>query len=104
MNSSPWGAIQYQTVLAPGIVSCGTAGHGGFYIDQDHQRRLNWRDNWLKNPAWWEEDCDWSIPFYFFRKEIKANGFKDYNAWLQAAVKTIIHYHPEFATREGLGV
>ena len=103
MKHSPWGAVQHETVIAPGITSCSTAGHGGFHLDQEHRQRIKWAKNWLGTSEWWEEDCDWAIPFYFFREEIKANNHEHFDAHLEAAIKTIIHYHPEFAKREGLG-
>jgi hypothetical protein len=28
---------------------------------------------WLKSAEFWEEDCDWSIPFIHFAAEIRAN-------------------------------
>jgi hypothetical protein len=40
--------------------------------------------NWLKGLAWWEEDCDWCIPYLVFADEYKAwderNGMGEYFA------------------------
>jgi len=103
MKSSPWGEVQHETVIAPGIISCGTAGHGGIHLDSAHRTRLNYADNWLKSGTWWEEDCDWAIPYYFFRAEIGRNDPFKFAENLEAAVCTIVNYHPDFAKREGLG-
>jgi len=102
-TSSPWGAVQGSTELAPGIVSYHTAGHGGIWLSSERQQALNWSNNWLKSAEWWEEDCDWAIPYYFFRADIEKHG----QAWkfeenLKGAVLTIKAYHPEFTKREGL--
>ncbi len=99
-KSTPWGMAQSEEILAPGIVSYGTASHGGIWIDAEHRRRLMYADNWLKNPAWWEEDCDWAIPYYFFAGEILAHGTAyHFEENLRAAVETVKRFHPDFMQR-----
>lgn len=102
-KSTPWGISQYETVLAPGITSHGTAGHGGIHLDLKRRQAIHYEKNWLGTSEWWEEDCDWAIPYYFFREEIRQHGqaFK-FEANLDAAIKAIKTHAPEFAQREGL--
>lgn len=69
---SPWGAVDGHSVLAPGIVSVRTPSHGGIHLDRWHlnmMRRLF--PDWPRlNTPWFEEDCDWSVPFVVFCGEI----------------------------------
>ena len=102
--STPWGPAQTAIEFAPGIISYTTAGHGGIWLSPERQKALAWPDNFLRDPAWWEEDCDWAIPYYFFRKDIEAAGTAgNFGSNLVAAIQTINGWHPEFAKREGLG-
>lgn len=72
-SSSPWGQIQDAAELAPGIMDVSTASHGGIMLDHDHADRLAiFRiHNWLKCTHAWEEDSDWSIPYWIFADEIQ---------------------------------
>ena len=99
MKSTPWGVAQNETVLAPGIVSVSTASHGGIWLDKSHRDRLPHTKNFLGTDAWWEEDCDWAIPYYFFSGEICAHGTEHkFPENLAAATNIIKYYHPEFMT------
>jgi hypothetical protein len=106
VQRTPWGKTQYSTVLAPGIVFYSTAGHGGIRIDKIHQREMmkyKGIGNFLGSLIWWEEDCDWSIPYYIFRDEIKIHETeKNFDSRLNAAINTIKQWKPEFAKIEGL--
>jgi hypothetical protein len=60
--SSPWGAVQHEHELAPGIVSVSTASHGGIHVAAELLERIPraWRDfaaKWSGSAAWFEEDC-----------------------------------------------
>jgi transposase-like protein len=102
-KSTPWGMSQGSTQIAPGIVSYSTASHGGFWLDSERRKKLNWDQNWLKSAEWWEEDCDWAIPYYYFREEIKVQpDVWKFEESLKSAIRIIKNYHPEFAKREGL--
>ena len=97
---TPWGAVQDAKVLAPGIISYSTASHGGIWLDSAHRKALNYNKSWLNTDEWWEEDCDWSVPYIAFRKEIQAYG-QAYrlNENIKAAWRTLEHAHPEFYAR-----
>ena len=97
---TPWGAVQHHEVLAPGIISYSTAGHGGIWLDATHRKQLEDVPNWLNTPEWWEEDCDWAVPFIMFKDEIQAHGTAfNFNENLSAAWRTIEFNHKDFFKR-----
>ena len=78
---TPWGPSQAQKVLAPGIIFHSTASHGGIELDTAHQAKLTQyqKGNWLGSLKWWEEDCDWAVPYFIFRDEIEKHaGLKEH--------------------------
>ena len=93
-KQTPWGIEQDAIELAEGIVSYQTASHGGIWLSKKRQEIVEkmYPDypNWLGGYEWWEEDCDWAIPFVVFADEIKANGkaYK-FEENLEAAKKTL---------------
>ena len=95
---SPWGHVQGSEVLADGIVSVYTAGHGGIKLSAARQKQLllkgvKSKSNFLKSDQWWEEDCDWAIPFYHFADDIKPNMPKEqFDFTLKAAKKSIEYW------------
>ena len=99
MKSTPWGQSQHQETLAPGIVSHSTAGHGGIWLDDSRRKQLEFyrNHNFLKSSTWWEEDCDWAIPYIFFASDIQAYGkaYK-FDENLACARNIACHFHPEF--------
>jgi len=97
MKSTPWGPSQHEEILADGIIFYSTASHGGIWLSAKRQKQLNYSDNWLKSPTWWEEDCDWAIPFAFFADDIRKHGTANrLDESLRAARETIKHVHPNF--------
>ncbi len=67
MPFSPWGPIQHQTTIAPGLTLVSTASHGGLLLTAEAAQRLHispkalelgagWEDGWA-----FEEDVDWAI-------------------------------------------
>lgn len=81
LKNSPWGRVQHATILAPGIVSVSTSSHGGIHLDRAHQAALvrRFSSAWSEKPCgrfcepWYEEDCDWCIPWLMFDGEILAH-------------------------------
>lgn len=75
-SHSPWGPIQSATVLAPGIVSVSTAGHGGIWLSPEREAQIpeNVRAiarQYAPSP-WYEEDCDSAIVALWFADEMMA--------------------------------
>jgi len=105
MAFTPWGQSQYQTTLAPGIISYGCAGHGGIHLDKERQAQLpDWAKvtNLLRTLEWWEEDQDWIVPFLAFMDDIRANAAEHPDEWwakridnsLEHALNTAKACHP----------
>ncbi len=98
---SPWGPVQDSTELADGIVEVSTASHGGIWLSAYRQREIGpYQGNFLNSLEWWEEDCDWAVPYAFFSRDIRERGaayrFEDN---LKAAVATVRRHHPAFVAR-----
>lgn len=77
-GSSPWGPIQYLSEPVPGIVSVGTASHGGFWISPEREAQIPaaWKAAARQYaPAqWYEEDCDVCAVGATFPEEFRAAG------------------------------
>ena len=78
-GSSPWGAIQDEREILPGIVSVSTAGHGGIIVSAE---RLEQMPDYMRvgyaGRGAFEEDCDWAIPFCVFEAEIREKSTDEY--------------------------
>ena len=97
MMHTPWGQADSQTELAPGIISYGTPSHGGIWLSAERQAQLPAGvDNFMHDLRWWEEDCDWAVPYILFKDDIERHG-KAYKFTenLAAAYVTASHSHPE---------
>jgi hypothetical protein len=56
---TPWGISQSGTVYAEGVESYSTAGHGGFKLSAERNRKVH---HLLRSAGgWYEEDCAWAI-------------------------------------------
>jgi hypothetical protein len=67
-KTSPWGTVQDTTVLAEGICSVTTASHGGIKLSAARQALMP--EDWRCDGGWYEEDCDWCLPFVIFQADI----------------------------------
>lgn len=57
--STPWGGSQGATVYADGVVCHSTAGHGGFKLSAERNRKVH---PVLRSAGgWYEEDAEWAI-------------------------------------------
>ena len=75
IQSSPWGRVQKQQQIAPGIIWVHTAGHGGIWLSPERQAQLPaWAleigSQYCEKPTWWEEDCEAAVVMYVFFEEI----------------------------------
>lgn len=63
ITSSPWGLVQSQKELAPGIVQVETASHGGIYLDPERYAQMPapMKTTGYSANGWYEEDCDWAL-------------------------------------------
>lgn len=70
--NTPWGVADHIEEIIEGIQSVSTAGHGGIKLDASRNRRM---PPYMRKPGgWYEEDCDWCLPFVVFEAEILAGG------------------------------
>lgn len=113
---TPWGPIQHASEIAPGIVSVGTAGHGGIHLSAERKRKLL-RD-WPAlagcseggHGTWYEEDCAVNAVRIAFAAEFDAfaertewaRGWRD--TWtVESAKSSIRHSYPSVARDAGFG-
>ena len=76
-GSSPWGAIQDVSTILPGMWWVSTASHGGIKLSLERQQQI---PATLRRPgrdsgkSWYEEDCEWAVPYCVFEDELKEAG------------------------------
>ena len=76
-HETPWGPAQTVVEIAPGITAVTTAGHGGIHLDAEHAAKVKSaivESSFLRQAQWFEEDCDWCIPYVLFEHEIAEHG------------------------------
>lgn len=61
---TPWGPSQGGTVYAEGIISHSTAGHGGFKLSADRNRKVHPMPR--ATGGWYEEDECWAVVAFTF--------------------------------------
>ncbi|MCG8273926.1 hypothetical protein MIC97_20800 [Aquamicrobium sp. NLF2-7] len=57
--NTPWGPSQGATIYAEGVVCHSTAGHGGFKLSADRNRKVH--PMLRSRGGWYEEDAEWAI-------------------------------------------
>lgn len=85
--STPWGVSQGATIYAEGVACHSTAGHGGFKLSADRNRRVH--PMLRARGGWYEEDAAWAIVaitfpelFTSFERRCAERSVKDY--WPEA--------------------
>lgn len=96
-KQTPWGQADNAVELAPGIVSYSTPSHGGIWLSAERRKQLPEVKTFLGGNEWFEEDCDWAIPYVFFAEDIRVHGkaYK-FEENLAQALRTVEKWHPEF--------
>ena len=102
-GSSPWGAIQDVSTILPGMWWVSTASHGGIKLSLERQQQI---PEYLRTgkrsvpdtgKSWYEEDCEWAIPYAVFEAELKKAG-RGINAKLwsdEMHKKTLRTWYPD---------
>ena len=62
--NTPWGPSQGATVYAEGVTAHSTAGHGGFKLSAERNRRVH--PLLRSSGGWYEEDAEWAIVAFTF--------------------------------------
>jgi len=103
IRTSPWGAVQHQTEIIPGMTMVHTAGHGGIHLDRKLYAKMPvyMKTTSYSSGGWYEEDCDWCLPFVVFQAEILAQGdeFSRKAIASGAHTKTFLGWHKERAEK-----
>lgn len=76
-SRTPWGEADSVHHYAPGVAHVGTGGHGGIKLSAERNKAIP--PYARQSGGWYEEDQEFIIPAYFFRKELipsVENGFK----------------------------
>lgn len=60
---SPWGKVQESKVYSDDAVRVHTPSHGGVLISPMMNEKIP--EAFRIKEGWYEEDCDWAIPYYF---------------------------------------
>ena len=68
--STPWGASQGVLKIRRGVLDTYTAGHGGVGVsrrlaEKSFPKEFIENCHFLHGYYWFEEDCDWALPFFF---------------------------------------
>jgi hypothetical protein len=107
-SMSPWGVIQQSTKLITGASFVSTASHGGLRISKGLYdkfpapvKAIIEKDQFIcfySNYYWFEEDCAFAVPVYFFDTLFEIFKDKYHFAHGKEKVKEIIlQYMPDFA-------
>lgn len=99
-GSSPWGQIDHLTPLGPDAVRVATPGHGGIWVSPDGLARIPaaFRATVYSPGPWFEEDCDWAIPYAFLDLGQHEERDTDLGERMAAAARnTLAMFHPEAA-------
>lgn len=86
--SSPWGAVQYGKVLVDGIITVGTAGHGGVRISPERLRQMPSALR-LGRRRWFEEDCEAALVALAFADDLGLDESRRENA-----ARSVADYFP----------
>lgn len=99
--NTPWGKSDSQNTLAEGIVSYSTPSHGGIWLSSERQAQLpEGIDNFVHDLRWWEEDCDWVVPYILFKDDIEKHGIAyKFTENLSSAYIIAERQHPEILNK-----
>ena len=94
-DTSPWGRIDGATPLGPEAVFVTTPSHGGIWVTPDALAKIPepLRATAYSGDGWFEEDCDWCIPYLVLGLH-RFDGPRDrQDRVLAAARRTLLTYH-----------
>lgn len=93
-TTSPWGPVQHHSVIADGIVSVMTAGHGGVKLSPERNDQIP--VPYRNSNAWYEEDCEWAIPGMIFRDDFVNQDENRRDEVSEAIDTTCKNWYPDF--------
>ncbi len=67
ITNTPWGRPDRVDVIADGIACVYTPSHGGIVLSDARAAKIPAGIRpWTSDPRFWEEDCDWAVPYLVF--------------------------------------
>lgn len=95
-SRTPWGSAQYAEEVVPGIVSVGTAGHGGVKLSPERNAAIPAP---LRNRSgWYEEDCEVSIVGMYHPDAARSAGYyspADQQRWAEDRRESVKDWFPD---------
>ena len=89
---TPWGKAQSVTQVVPGMMFVGTPGHGGIKLSVKLNKLVP--DYMRAKGGWYEEDCDWSIPYVVLGSLTRLLDNPKFNDDMELAMKTFRNWKP----------
>jgi len=98
-DCSPWGLIDRVTPLGPNAVAVSTPSHGGIWVTPEALEVIPepLRATTYSGGGWFEEDCDWCIPYLALGLDRFEDRPERGAETLAAAQKTLWHCHKDLA-------
>ena len=95
-GSSPWGPIQTVEPLGPDAAFVTTASHGGVRVSLTAWGQLPEaiRSTAFSDNGWFEEDCDWALPYLALGLDAFERDAARAAEVHQAAARTVQRFHP----------
>lgn len=102
---SPWGGVQFATILCRGVRNVSTAGHGGLRVSEKLAEKklskLACSYAIHANGAYWfEEDCLCAIAFYEQPAWMTGLFGPDETEPIVSCLKTLEMYYPEYLAQK----
>ena len=97
---SPWGAVDHVQALGPHVVVVATPSRGGLWVSPEAMTLIPapLRETAYSRGGWFEEDCDWCIPYLALGLHRYETGAGRGAEVLEAAHKTLLSCHGALAS------
>ena len=98
-DPSPWGTIDHVYALGPDVVAVATPSHGGLWVPPEAMTSIPapLRASAYSGDGWFEEDCDWCIPYLVLGLHHFEDSAERGEQVLEAARTTLRRFHAELA-------
>src|SRR5207344_1057649 len=90
---TPWGDADSARVIVEGVGSVSTPSHGGIKLSAAMNAQVP--EYMRKAGGWYEEDCDWCIPFVVFAAELSDGPLPEGRGAVQHEARECLrNWHP----------
>lgn len=86
---TPWGKADQVHELAPGIFVVSTPSHGGIKVSPKMNKQIP--EYMRTKGGWYEEDCEWSIPFVVFEGLLMMAAVTNSDSYTLTTIRTREH-------------